>query len=84
MLTLVIDEGTIPMATSGPPSTPGTQSTQASIVTPSPGTWRHPKFDEIARRQDASTFNEKNVRMILWNAGFLLVTFSFRNILESW
>ena len=42
------------------------------MATPSPGTWRHPKLDEIARRQRANTFNESNVRRIVYN-GFALI-----------
>ncbi|KAI4646054.1 hypothetical protein J4E93_005633 [Alternaria ventricosa] len=38
------------------------------------GSWRHPKFDEIARRQYATTFDERNVRAIVLNAGFLFLS----------
>ncbi|ROT39255.1 nuclear pore complex component [Sodiomyces alkalinus F11] len=36
-------------------------------VTDSPGTWRHPRLDEIARRRNATTFSDKNVRRIFWS-----------------
>lgn len=32
-----------------------------------PGNWRHPRLQEITRRQNASTFSDKNVRKIAWN-----------------
>ncbi|KAI3336073.1 nuclear pore complex component-domain-containing protein [Ustulina deusta] len=47
--------------TSTPIKTPATPTTE------SPGTWRHPRIEEITRRQDASTFTEKNVRRIVIN-----------------
>lgn len=37
-------------------------------VTDSPGTWRHPRLDEITRRRNATTFSEKNVRQIAYGA----------------
>ncbi|MCJ1290666.1 hypothetical protein MMC34_002208 [Xylographa carneopallida] len=49
------------------------QSAPALPVTPSPGTWRHPRFEEIARRQQAATFTDKNVTTLLWNIGALYV-----------
>lgn len=36
-------------------------------MTDSPGTWRHPRLDEITRRRNATTFTEKNVRRIAYN-----------------
>ncbi|KAI9149231.1 Golgi to ER traffic protein 4 [Paramyrothecium foliicola] len=38
-----------------------------AAVTDSPGTWRHPRLDEITRRRNATTFTEKNVRQIAYN-----------------
>ncbi|KAL6704513.1 hypothetical protein ACN47E_008142 [Coniothyrium glycines] len=58
-------------ATPRAPATPAAQ-TDASH-TPN-GTWRHPKFDEIARRQYATTFDESNVRAIVANAGLLFLS----------
>ncbi|PTB42041.1 hypothetical protein M441DRAFT_67595 [Trichoderma asperellum CBS 433.97] len=42
----------------------------------SPGTWRHPRLHEIARRRDASNFSEKNVRRIIYNIIALLLMWS--------
>jgi nucleoporin POM34 len=59
-------------ATPSTPSTPAAQSDQP--YTPS-GSWKHPKFDEIARRQHATTFDERNVRAIVANASLLALSF---------
>jgi len=48
------------------PSTPVAQT--STSATPQTGTWRHPQFDEIARRQNATYFSDRNVRKILYNA----------------
>lgn len=46
-------------------STPTKPLTQP--IQDSPGTWRHPRLAEINRRQEATTFSEKNVRRIAVN-----------------
>jgi nucleoporin POM34 len=51
--------------------------TKAAIVSSpaaveSPGTWRHPRLDEITRRRNTTTFTEKNVRRIAYNLVALL------------
>ncbi|KAI1801653.1 NPCC-domain-containing protein [Daldinia bambusicola] len=35
--------------------------------TDSPGTWRHPRLEEITRRQEATTFTDGNIRRIIVN-----------------
>jgi nucleoporin POM34 len=55
------------------PGTPGTPSAPVDQATPG-GSWKHPKFDEIARRQYATTFDERNVRAIVANAGLLFLS----------
>ncbi|KAL2040540.1 hypothetical protein N7G274_006519 [Stereocaulon virgatum] len=57
------------------PSTPQARILQASTSTPSPGSWRHPRFEEIARRQKANTFNDSNLRRVVWNGGALIALF---------
>ncbi|KAI1772798.1 NPCC-domain-containing protein [Hypoxylon cercidicola] len=52
-------------------STPKKQSA-ATPVTDSPGTWRHPRMQEILRRQEAATFTDKNVRRIAVNLALLI------------
>ena len=67
------------VARAAPPVTPQTPATRAvqaqpdATYTPN-GTWRHPKFDEIARRQYATTFDEHNVRTIVANASLLFLS----------
>ncbi|EDN02715.1 conserved hypothetical protein [Histoplasma mississippiense (nom. inval.)] len=39
---------------------------------PRPGTWRHPQLKEIVRRQNASTFGDRNVKKIALNGGSML------------
>ncbi|TRX88143.1 hypothetical protein FHL15_010989 [Xylaria flabelliformis] len=51
-------------ALSTPTKTPATPAVE------SPGTWRHPRLREITRRQEASSFTDKNIKRILIN--FLL------------
>lgn len=59
------------------PATPQPQP-QAPLTpqlhTPS-GTWKHPHFDEIARRQYATTFDERNVRIVAANGALLAASF---------
>jgi nucleoporin POM34 len=56
------------------PSTPSTPSAQAEQSHTPGGSWKHPKFDEIARRQYATTFDERNVRAIVANASLLFLS----------
>ncbi|KAL7936740.1 nuclear pore complex component domain-containing protein [Trichoderma chlorosporum] len=58
-------------------TTPVKQVT-ATTKTDSPGTWRHPRLDEITRRRDATNFTEKNVRRIAYNIVALLAMWSFQ------
>lgn len=44
----------------------------------SPGTWRHPRLNEITRRRNATTFSEKNVRQIAYNIATLLALWSLQ------
>ncbi|KAI9676368.1 MAG: cell wall biogenesis protein [Caeruleum heppii] len=56
------------------PATPLTQPLPATHETPTTGTWRHPRFDEIARRQNAASFTDRNIRKALVNAALLVGT----------
>jgi nucleoporin POM34 len=56
------------------PQTPATRSAGPEQPYTPNGSWRHPKFEEIARRQYATTFDERNVRAIVLNAGFLFLS----------
>ncbi|KAK2733695.1 hypothetical protein FQN57_001975 [Myotisia sp. PD_48] len=55
------------------PFTPGAISSRDSSIS-SPGTWRHPRLKEIVRRQHASRFSSRNVQLIVWNGGTLILT----------
>jgi hypothetical protein len=52
-------------------STP-TRGQQASPAQESPGNWRHPRLAEITRRQNATTFSEKNATKIAWNVASIV------------
>ncbi|KAI4236660.1 MAG: hypothetical protein L6R40_006102 [Gallowayella cf. fulva] len=65
------------------PQSANAQTSQPAAATPSPGRWRHPHFDEITQRQKASTFDETNLRRIIWNIGFVIVLYTLRNFLQS-
>ncbi|KAI0429514.1 nuclear pore complex component-domain-containing protein [Xylaria sp. FL1042] len=54
-------------------STPTKATPTKTPATPdTPGTWRHPRIEEITRRQEASTFTEKNVKHITINISILI------------
>ncbi|KAI5303460.1 hypothetical protein KEM56_007525 [Ascosphaera pollenicola] len=57
---------TLPQTPQNKPAVP------SETVAPSPGKWRHPQYDEIVRRQNASTFGERHVRILVLNALALL------------
>ncbi|KAJ6438533.1 nuclear pore complex component [Purpureocillium lavendulum] len=46
--------------------------------TDSPGTWRHPRLNEITRRRNATTFSEKHLRRIGYNIVALLAMWSLQ------
>ncbi|OJD19227.1 hypothetical protein AJ78_00840 [Emergomyces pasteurianus Ep9510] len=55
------------------PSTPRVQGNEA-VPASSPGTWRHPQLKEIVRRQNASTFGDRNIKKIALNGGCLIAS----------
>lgn len=59
--------------------TPVSQKLSQSPATP--GAWKHPKFDEITRRQYATTFDERNVRAIIVNILVLILSFAAFDVL---
>ncbi|KAL9622468.1 MAG: hypothetical protein Q9160_003144 [Pyrenula sp. 1 TL-2023] len=62
-------------------SPPKTPLLTAPAATPSPGSWRHPKIQDIAKRQYASTFSTSNFQRALWNSVAFLLSFVF---LDDW
>jgi nucleoporin POM34 len=69
------------MASAAAPSTPtsSTRATKSATASPT-GSWRHPRFDDIVRRQSASAFTDSNVKKILWNAGTLVGSFAVERV----
>jgi hypothetical protein len=62
-------------STMSTPARPSTPVAQTPASTPQTGTWRHPKMDEIVRRQNAASFSDRNMRNILWNVGGIVALF---------
>lgn len=60
--------------------------TKASPAPPqdSPGTWRHPRLEEISKRQNAITFGEKNVKKVVYNAAALVAMFAIHGFVSQW
>src|SRR5271154_3343121 len=56
---------------------PGQAPSRPAVPSPSPGTWRHPKFTEIVSRQSASTFSDRNLKIATINAIALVMSFVF-------
>ncbi|KAI9760508.1 MAG: hypothetical protein M4579_001593 [Chaenotheca gracillima] len=63
------------MASTPAPGTPSAPHQNPAPLTPT-GTWRHPKLDEITKRQNATTFNDRNIRIVLWNGISLFGTWA--------
>ncbi|GAW18977.1 hypothetical protein ANO14919_084610 [Xylariales sp. No.14919] len=65
-------------------STPKTPiKTPTTPTTESPGTWRHPRIQEITKRQEASHFTEKNIRRILINFALLLALIYLQSYIKK-
>jgi nucleoporin POM34 len=64
------------MTTPSTPMNAETSSTQA-------GAWKHPRFKEIARRQYASTFTDRNIKQIAYNLSGLLAVWICESVIES-
>ncbi|KAL8831462.1 MAG: hypothetical protein Q9170_005277 [Blastenia crenularia] len=76
---------TVTQRTSSPatPQSSNIRQSQPATVTPSPGRWRHPNFDEITRRQKASMFDESNLHRIIYNTALIVALFFLRGFLQS-
>ncbi|KFY32821.1 hypothetical protein V495_08693, partial [Pseudogymnoascus sp. VKM F-4514 (FW-929)] len=71
------------MRLSTPSKAPSTPTAQTTPSTPQTGTWQHPRFAEIARRQNATTFSDRNVRSVVYNAGSLILCWIGENFIQS-
>lgn len=67
------------------PSTPTTPNSSRPCTPSNPvtGTWRHPQADEIARRQNASTFTDRNLKQVIYNAGGMVIVAVLGSLLWS-
>ncbi|KAJ5958734.1 uncharacterized protein N7479_005884 [Penicillium vulpinum] len=76
------------MATQSFPSTPKAKPPLAAPPTPegtlTPGKWRHPQLDEIVRRQNAATFDQKNVKKLVWNGAALAISWIFGSTFKTY
>ncbi|KAI1437301.1 nuclear pore complex component-domain-containing protein [Xylaria sp. CBS 124048] len=52
-------------------------------VEESPGTWYHPRLQEIRRRREASTFTEKNINRIVVNVCLMFVLIVLHSLIEK-
>ena len=64
-----------------PTAQPTTPTKSPIIKKESPGTWKHPRAADIARRQKASSFGPDNVSLIIKNVGTLLAFEVMRRML---
>ncbi|KAJ9148299.1 Nuclear pore complex component [Pleurostoma richardsiae] len=71
------------LATSRAPATP-TAIKKPLPVSESPGNWKHPRLNEIARRQSASVFSEANIKTILYNIGALVIIWTLHSVFSSY
>ncbi|KAF3056632.1 hypothetical protein GL218_06581 [Daldinia childiae] len=61
--------------------TPKKQTPSTPPVTDSPGTWRHPRLQEITQRQEATTFTDGNVKRIAVNIVVLIALIFLHSLL---
>ena len=72
-----------PTATTKATPQPSTPSKEQSRHVPSPGLWKHPRIEEITRRQRLSTFDSGNLQIILWNAAAFVGLWMIRETFNS-
>lgn len=67
------------------PSTPSSRIPPAlsNPSTPQTGSWKHPRFDEIVKRQRASVFSDSNLRRILYNVGGLIALWFLSHFVQD-
>lgn len=66
------------------PKTSDTPAILPAAPTPPTGTWRHPRLDDIARRQSASIFGQRNLRRAAVSIGCLIATFYIIPLIPNW
>lgn len=68
------------MATVRAPATPVTPAAQKQQQPTPTGSWKHPNFNEITRRQYATAFDERHVRTIVVNGALLAFSWMALNV----
>lgn len=53
---------------------PSTPKASPDVDGQTPGKWRHPRLNEIIRRQNAATFDGSNVKTIALNTSAIVIT----------
>ncbi|KAF3926699.1 hypothetical protein ABW21_db0203704 [Orbilia brochopaga] len=66
-----------------PPTTPSRSATPKGSGAGTPGSWKHPKFDEILRRQDARAFSDRQLAQTLKNTGALFASFLVTHLFQN-
>lgn len=66
------------------PATPASSTVAVAGSAPGTGTWRHPNFKEITRRQNASAFGEDQARHLFSVVFLLVLTFLIPAFTPAW
>jgi nucleoporin POM34 len=64
------------------PRSPAYISAPSTPITPT-GSWRHPKMDEISRRQAENAFADSSISRVTYNAGALIASFLVLSLLST-
>ncbi|KAI1084156.1 NPCC-domain-containing protein [Whalleya microplaca] len=75
-----MSSSTAQVALSTPKKTP---TTPATPVVDSPGNWKHPRLQEITRRQSKNNFTEKNIKHIAIDIAVFLAVLGIHSLLAS-
>ncbi|KAH8702237.1 nuclear pore complex component-domain-containing protein [Talaromyces proteolyticus] len=62
---------------------PSTPKASPNVDSQTPGKWRHPRLKEIIRRQNAATFDSRNVKTIALNVSAVIGTLVVESPLRS-
>ncbi|KAL1645752.1 hypothetical protein SLS58_003636 [Diplodia intermedia] len=66
------------------PVTPASSTIAVAGSAPGTGTWRHPQFEEITRRQNASAFGEDQAKSLFSTACLFFLTFAVTAFTPAW
>ncbi|KAI6249117.1 Nucleoporin [Erysiphe necator] len=63
------------------PPLPSTPVNRIISSSPPAGTWQHPRLDEIVSRQNACSFDKRNIKSIIYNTGVVFaIIFAARQV----